>query len=106
MAQYLFKLEVTTERRLDGWAARSDPLTMIVYADSEEAVLKRMDEGIKFFIDSLQKNSVPGRELLKEYLDKHHVEYSIVDDPDGSATHGTRVTLISHTLEVLAVASK
>ena len=74
-----FDVRVSLEDRSDYWAARIEPLGMIVYGRSRHDVEKRVDDGISFFLEHTTD--------IRQYLDYHGVAYHVkpeaVDDMDG-----------------------
>ena len=73
-----FDVRVSLEDRSDYWAARIDPLGMIVYGPSRLDVEERVDDGVRFFLEHTPD--------IREYLDYHGVAYHVkpeaIDDTD------------------------
>ena len=73
-----FDVRVSLEDRKDYWAARIEPLGMIVYGRSRNDVEKRVDDGVRFFLEHTTD--------IRQYLDYHGVAYHVkpeaVDDTD------------------------
>ena len=74
----IFDVRVSLEDRIDYWAARIDPLGMIVYGQSRDDVEKRVENGVQFFLDHTPD--------IRQYLDYHGVAYQVrpraFDDKD------------------------
>ena len=64
-----FDLKVSLEDRNDYWAARIEPLGMIVYGRSRNDVEKRVDDGVRFFLEHTTD--------IRQYLDYHGVAYHV-----------------------------
>lgn len=74
-----FDVKVSLEDRNDYWAARIEPLGMIVYGQSRHEVEERADSGVRFFLENTPD--------IRVYLDYHGVAYHVrpeaIDDKDG-----------------------
>ena len=73
-----FDVRVSLEDRSDYWAARIEPLGLIVYGRNRDEVEERVDDGIRFFLEHTPD--------IRQYLDYHGVAYHVkpeaVEDDD------------------------
>lgn len=76
-----FDALVTVEERDDCWAARIDPIGMVVYGDTRAAVEERVSEAVEFFLDNTPD--------VRRYLDYHNIPHQVryVLDDDTERTH-------------------
>ena len=68
-------LDVSLENRGDHWAALIEQTGVTVYADSEQAAIKRADEMIGFMASCFQKHSTLSN--FRQYLDKRGIQHSV-----------------------------
>ena len=73
-----FDALVTVEEREACWAARIDPIGMVVYGDTRAAVEKRVSEAVEFFL----KETPDVRQYLDYHNIPHQVRYVIDDDTE------------------------
>ena len=75
--------DVSLENRGDHWAALIEQTGTTVYAESEQAALKRADEMIGFMASCFEKHSTLSD--FRQYLDKRGIQHSVemADAPNG-----------------------
>ena len=81
-----FDVDASLEKRDGYWAAYIEPTGMTVYGDTREAVERRVNEGIDFFVEyapDLQK-------YLNSHAVPHHVRYA-GDEEDETPVRRTYV---------------
>ena len=67
--------DVSLENRGDHWAALIEQIGTTVYAESEQAALKRADEMVGFMASCFQKHSTLTN--FRQYLDKRGIQHSV-----------------------------
>ena len=67
--------DVSLEDRGDHWAALIEQIGTTVYAQNEQAALRRADEMIEFMVSSFSKHAT--LDDFRKYLDNHGVKHSI-----------------------------
>ena len=65
------------------WAAILDQFGITVYAMTEEKVRERCNNALAFLVQNYISES--GVEKLREYLDRHDVKYSLIEESEGAS---------------------
>ena len=73
-----FDALITVEERDGCWAARIDPIGMVVYGDTRGAVEERVSQAVEFFL----KNTPDVRHYLDYHKIPHQVRYAVDDDSE------------------------
>ena len=90
-----FDVKVSLDDRNDYWAARIEPLGMIVYGRSLPEVEQRVEDGVRFFLESTPD--------IRQYLDYHGVAYHV--KPEAIDDQGTFPMVRTYPLSVKVEAS-
>ena len=69
-----FDINIAIEERDGYWAARVDPLGIVVYGRTEKGVQRRAEASLQFLLKSLPS--------LPAYLDSHNIPYTVADPDD------------------------